>query len=242
MSFQSEIIETPNFARVVADEIHASISDVLDSKDQCSIVLSGGKTPASIYRLLGRPPRVNSIDWPKVHLFWGDERWVPKDDLHSNYRLVHETLIAHIDNKPVVHAVDTTLGTSAAGAKAYQEAIINQCGVEPEFDIVLLGVGTDGHTASLFPGAAELHNTTDLCFAVRHENVDVDRITLGPKAFLKAKKIFYIVSGQGKAEIVKKVFEGEDDLDHLPAQIYRKAKGSVTVFLDSASGSLLKKS
>ena len=178
-----EIVEVRSFAGVVADEIVATVSEVLEEKDFCSIALSGGGTPSNTYRALTRPPRVNQIDWKKVKLFWGDERWVDSSDNSSNYKMVNETLINSISiPSENIFPVPTTLSSPEEGASAYQKTLIKELSTDnkgtPIFDLLLLGVGEDGHIASLFPGQEISLNSKQSVSVGRNTNSDLERVTL----------------------------------------------------------------
>lgn len=245
-NYSIEVVEKRLFASTVADEIVASIQDVLSVQNQCSLVLSGGKTPGSIYRVLSRPPCVSEIDWPRVHIFWGDERWVATDAPQSNYRLAHETLLRFIEkHNPNVHPVNTALGSPEEGAAEYAQEIIQYSEASgkdgPGLDIVLLGLGTDGHTASLFPGVNHNSEEGALSAAVIDEQRNLKRVTLLPNLLFSAGRIIMIVSGDAKADIVRRVLEEQDSTQDLPAKQVLEAPGKVTLFLDSAAASKLEK-
>lgn len=244
MSVSTEIVEPKSFASAVADEIVASIDEILETKDRCSLVLAGGRTPSSIYRLLARPPLVNEIRWNQVDLFWGDERWVPHNHQHSNYNMVMETLLSQLGgNKPKIFAVDTAAASPQEGARKYAETIkanaaLNPNGM-PKFDLVILGVGEDGHSASLFPNEAVLNTKEDICGVVNPPNEESPRITLTVPVFCAANRIIFIVKGESKADVVKRIIEGDEPMSLLPAKFYQQASGSVTWFLDSAAAKKL---
>lgn len=239
-----EVVETKLFSAAVADEIVASINDAISDRGKCSLVLAGGKTPSVIYRTIARPPRVGEIDWGNVSLYFGDERWVPREDTQSNYKMVHETLLSFLSApEPCVCAVDTKLASPHDGAAAYGCAIRENfnlaAGQVPVFDLVLLGIGEDGHTASIFPGSkmfdAAIDDSSIVTAAVQSPSDGSWRVSLSPAVLIAAKKIIYIVRGEGKSQALKHVLEGETNIRNYPAQIYRQAKGHVTFFLDSAA-------
>ena len=239
-----EVIEPKLFTGAVADEIVASIRDVLSEKGNCSLVLSGGSTPGAIYRQLSMPPRVDDIEWGKMDLYWGDERYVPHDHSNSNFRMTNETLLANLkQSKPRVYGVPTDLDSAEKAAKKYQDEIITsqklKNGELPVFDIVLLGIGEDGHTASLFPESMALNSPADqICIKAEHPDGSV-RISLTQHALFNAKKIFFIIKGHSKAEIVRQVIKGNDNTSDIPARFYLIAKDRVTFFLDSEAAANL---
>ena len=230
------------FASAVADEIVACLSEAISERGTASLVLAGGSTPSSIYRMLGIPPRVGEVEWDKVHLFWGDERWVAQEDNQSNYRMVKETLLHNIlNNAPMVHPVDIAASSPETAATKYETEIRSALGTpegeQPVFDIVLLGIGEDGHTASIFPQSPVM-GTDQVCAAVKNPSGST-RVTLTPATLLKARKILFIVKGDNKASVVREVLEGGDVVENLPAKLFHQAGDRVTWFLDSSAAKKL---
>lgn len=238
-----EIVEPVLFAGVVADEIISTIEEAISERGSCSISLAGGSTPGAIYRMLAKPPRVENVDWSKVKLFWGDERWVSPDDVQSNFKMVHETLLSQLGSRqPQIFAVNTSLDTPLQAAKQYAEVIQKELPTEPRFDLMLLGIGEDGHTASLFPGAQVLRDKNPaLCVATEHPEEKKPRISLSPRAILSSRRILFLVKGEAKADMVQRIIEGNEPVETLPACIYREAQDHVYFFLDSAAALKLKR-
>jgi 6-phosphogluconolactonase len=232
-----ERIGSRAYASAVADEIVASIGESIEDHGSCSLVLAGGGTPSTIYRLLARPPRASEVSWHNVHLFWGDERWVGGDDNQSNYHMAQETLLSHIripaEN---LHRINTSLESPQHAAAAYEAEIRRVLGCAatdvPVFDLVLLGVGKDGHTASLFPNSEVLEQRGTVCHAVGGPDGHGYRVTLSPDVLVSARRVLFIVTGRGKAEVVKRVLEGSESYRELPAKISERVSGRVTWFLD----------
>lgn len=240
-----EIIEPRLFAGAVADEIVASITEIVGERGQCSVVLSGGSTPAAVYRALATPPRVTDVPWDKVLFFWGDERWVSHSDSRSNYKMASETLLSNISSSKLkVFPIETSLPSASASASQYAKTIAAQKLPErnklPVFDLVLLGMGEDGHIASVFPGSPVIGKTGHLCEAVVHPQDKSERVTLTPEILFNAERIIFIVSGQAKANMLKSVFNSEATVNDVPAVLYEQAKDRVTWFLDSAAASQIK--
>lgn len=238
-----EVIEPKLFSGVIADEFVALIAEAIEDHGNCTIALSGGSTPGQVYRALSVPPRVNEIQWSRVKLFWGDERWVPEDDTRSNYRLVQETLLAHLRSDiPKVYKVDTSLSSPDAGARAYHDLISKEVrlvnGV-PCFDLMILGVGEDGHTASLFPQTPLLTETKVWAASADHPSDGTVRITMTPPVITGAKNITYFVKGSQKADIVAEMIQGDASIEKYPARIFTKASDRVVWFLDSEAASKL---
>lgn len=238
-----EVIEPMLFAGVVADEIVSSIQEAIDERGVCNISLAGGSTPSTIYRLLAKPPRVDSIDWKNVKLFWGDERWVPPADTQSNYNMVQETLLSQLPGaNPKVFPVDTSQKTPELAAEKYSRLLADELGDNGLFDLMLLGIGEDGHTASLFPGSPHVVDSRGAyCVATLHPEEQKPRISLSPRAILAARRILFLVKGESKAEIVARVIEGNEPTSVLPACLFREAQEQVYFFLDSAAGIKLRR-
>jgi len=212
-----------------------------------SVALSGGSTPIALYRLLAEPPFSRTIDWPHVHLFWGDERFVPADHPESNYRLARETLITRV---PIpaenVHPMPTEGNDPEAAAARYQETLrrsfVLSEGEAPRFDLVLLGLGADGHTASLFPGSPALNDDQRLVAAAYVSKLDTWRLTLTPSVLNRARHVLFLVCGSDKALTLRQALQGPYDPQRLPAQLVRPPEGAVTWLVDEAAASLLQES
>lgn len=243
MSYSVEKISPTSFDPVVADELAQSIAEAIEYGGRCSLVLAGGQTPGSIYRLLSKPPRSNLIDWTKVHLFWGDERWVAKDHNSSNYKLVHDTLFHGVEVPAEnIHAFNCSLASCQATAADYDTQIREffkvKSPVVPEFDIVLLGIGADGHTASLFPGTKSLNSQELACESTAVEEPR-ERVTLTFPVLRAAKRVYFMVKGASKAEILAKIILDKSAFIHYPAAFFHEAKGKTTWFVDSEAGKFL---
>lgn len=240
MNHSVERIEAALYNGAVADEIIASLNDAISDRGRATLVLAGGSTPGAIYRLLSIPPRLQELDWNKVTVYWGDERFVPQSDDKSNFKMVNETLFAHLGRRaPKFFAVDTSLPSADAAAAAYAETIVREeklvGDAMPQFDLILLGVGEDGHTASLFPGSPLISKKDGLCFADTHPTDGSNRVTISPAVIRAAHRVAFLVKGESKAEIVHAVLEGSGDINKYPANIFREARGQVTWFIDSAA-------
>ena len=212
-----------------------------ESRGRFSIALSGGSTPAGLYRLLATEPFRGQMPWDAHHLFWGDERCVPPDDAGSNYRLAHDTLISQVPIPPhQVHRVQGELEPEAA-ARAYERTLLEYfCGPHTRFDLVLLGLGSDGHTASLFPGSSVLEDGERLALAVEatYEDRPAHRVTLGLGAINAAREVIFLVTDREKAGIVQAVLEGPEGV--LPAQRVRPQAGRIAWLLDAGAASHLR--
>jgi len=238
-----EIVEPKLFAGVVADEIVASLSESIAEKGSASLVLAGGRTPSVVYRALSLPPRVEEVPWSNVRVYWGDERWVPVTDNESNQKMVQETMLSHLPKPgPHVFPVNTALTSPEKGAEEYERMIRsgeNSPTEPPVFDVVLLGLGEDGHFASIFPGSGALHEAARIVVAVPGPGGQGMRISLTPKALLNARRVLFIVRGENKSLIIKRILEGSDAAEDLPGRLAAQAGGNVTWFIDSAAAQRL---
>jgi 6-phosphogluconolactonase len=233
-----ETISPAIFAPNVADELVAAINESIAESGWCNLVVSGGKTPGAIYRLLSRPPRATDINWSKVRIFWGDERLVPHDHHSSNYKLLQETLFADVKIPAEnIFAVNTALGSTSAAADAYEKTISSvlklSAGQVPVFDVVLLGVGEDGHIASIFPGSKNIAEKNKIALPAEAAVEPKLRVTLSAPALFQAKRVYFLVKGEGKADIIHQIFHGNQTVDQLPAMLYKQASGRLTWFIDS---------
>ncbi len=236
-------LDPPVLAREAVQRFTDLAREAVASRGRFSVALSGGSTPGALYRLLALEPTRGQIPWAQVHIFWGDERCVPPDEPGSNYRLACDTLLDHV---PIpasnVHRVRGELEPLAA-ARAYERDLNDYfCGPRARFDLVLLGVGGDGHTASLFPGSAALQETERLALAVEahYEGRPASRVTLTLPAINTARHIWFLVTGRAKADIVQAVLVG--DGGGLPARRIRPTAGALTWFLDAGAASQLEQS
>ncbi len=199
-----------------------------------SIALAGGSTPGQAYALLAGDEFAPRVEWARVHLFWGDERCVPPDSSQSNYRLAREALLEHV---PIpaenVHRIQGERDPETA-ANLYEEELRSFFAGQtlPRFDLVWLGLGEEGHTASLFPGSPALREQVRWAVAVYVGKLSSWRITLTPPAINAAAEILFLVSGAAKAAALRQVLEGPYDPDRLPAQVVRPGSGRAVWMVD----------
>ena len=203
---------------------------------KCSVALSGGNSPKKLYELLSSPAFKDKIEWQKLDFFFGDERYVPKEDSQSNYKMARETLFEPLQIEPThIFAIDTTLQPDEAAEK-YEADIQNYFYNNPMlFDIILLGLGDNAHTASLFPHTAVLNDTTASVKAVFLEDQKVYRITFTAPLINNARNIAFLVYGKTKAIAVQQVIEGKKDIQNSPAQLIAPFTGQLQWFLDTAA-------
>ncbi|HEY8368795.1 MAG TPA: 6-phosphogluconolactonase [Thermodesulfobacteriota bacterium] len=209
--------------------------------------VSGGATPAPLYDRLGEPGMATRLDWSRVYLFWGDDRWVPHDHPDSNVRLVREHWLARAPRPPGhVHPPPSGGPDPDRAARAYEATIRGALGVAPGdvpvFDLHVMGVGDDGHTASLFPGLPALDETERLVVAPFVPQVGGYRITLTLPVFNRAREVWMLVAGAHKAEVVRRVLAAADapvGPDTPPAARIRPSQGRLVWLLDEAAAARL---
>ena len=209
--------------------------------DRFSVALAGGNTPRRVYELLATERFKHRVEWTQVDLFFGDERCVPPDHPDSNYAMAYETLISKV---PIpaknVHRIIGE-GEPNESAKLYENQLRTffAGAAWPRFDLVLLGMGEDGHTASLFPGSEALNEKTRWVVATRPEGSMRDRITLTVPVFNRAARIMFLVTGAGKAGRLAKVLYPQPGSEALPAQAIKPVDGTLEWLVDSAAAPLL---
>lgn len=204
--------------------------------------LSGGATPRAMHRGLASPPAASSIPWAETHLFWVDERCVPPTDPHSNFGAAWQDFVGLVPvPRTHVHPIDGD-APPEKGAAGYDLELIRFFQLEPDewpvFDLVILGMGKDGHTASLFPGSTPLGEESLRVVAVHGGTPAVDRVTLTRPVLSRARRIVFLVSGREKAETVKAVLSGSDP--SLPAATIRPVHGELWWLLDRDAACLLR--
>jgi 6-phosphogluconolactonase len=206
-----------------------------------SVALAGGNTPRRVYEILATEDFKSQIIWQSVHLFFGDERCVPPDDPDSSYGMVYAAMISKIPIPSTnVHRI-VGEGDADANARSYERELKSFfAGLSwPRLDLVLLGMGEDGHTASLFPGDQALNETTRWVTKTRVERLKQDRITLTIPVFNHAAHVMFLVTGEEKAKRLLEVLRGAFDPKRLPAQAIQPISGSLEWLVDKAAASLL---
>ena len=214
------------------------------ARGRFAVALSGGSTPKALFALLAAAPYRDRIAWGNVQIFWGDERCVPPTDEQSNYRMTRETLLDRVALPAAqIHRIPAEDPDPARAARAYT-AVLEQLftlgeGEFPTFDLIHLGLGPEGHTASLFPGSPALKEERALVAAPYVEKLGAHRITLTPLVINAAREVQFLVAGAGKAEIVGRVLHDPYDPDELPAQIVAPSPGRLVWLLDEAAAAEL---
>jgi 6-phosphogluconolactonase len=227
--------DSDSLARRASETIATQISQVLDQRDRCRIALSGGSTPAKAYALLGQ----EHLPWERVDVVLGDERWVAADDESSNARMLRNTLF---DGGPGAsasfHAVPTVeLSDADASAAAFADLVSRICpGEPPVFDLMLLGLGDDGHTASLFPGT-EAPGVTDR-WATVGRGKGLDRITLTAPVLSAARQVIFLVGGSAKQEALRRLMDPLESAERTPARLVQPANDVLILADQDASAGL----
>jgi 6-phosphogluconolactonase len=227
----------------LAEWITSLIEETLTRKEQFSLVLSGGNTPKKLNLLLASSPYKERIDWKKIHVFWGDERAVPLDDERNNARMAFDTLLNKVDiPEDQIHIMDTSLSPQAA-AMQYEEILFEYFGTDDlpfeSFDLVLLGMGDDGHTLSLFPGTPVIQEGKSWVSSFFLTAQDMYRITLTKNIVNHANHIVFMISGKEKAHALHEVLEGERNPEKYPSQVIIPTQGELHFFTDEAAASAL---
>ncbi len=219
--------------RESAKYIAGLMDDFIKENGKCTFVLAGGSTPKGLYETLASDPYKNSIDWNKVHFFWGDERCVPPDHEDSNYRMVQEAMIDHLDiSSGNIHRIPAE-EKPADAAREYENSLKSFFGDKeefPRFDIILLGIGDDGHTASLFPGTTAIDENDRWVTEVYVPQLDTHRITMAFPVINNGRNVIFLVTGETKAKVVNKILK--DGSLSLPASLIRPVNGDLVYIFD----------
>ncbi len=214
------------------------LKDILKDRNSVTIALSGGSTPKSIFDYWSAN-HVDDIDWKSIYLFWGDERCVPPTDEQSNYKMTKDHLL---DNVPIPEKNIFRIkgeNNPADEAKRYSNLLemeVDMVDDVPSFDIVILGMGDDGHTASIFPHEIDLWDSEEYCVVATHPDSGQKRVSLSGDVINNAKRVAFLVTGANKAEKVEKIFSSLDDVkDIYPAAKVDPVSGELVWFLDKAA-------
>ena len=210
----------------------------IKAKDIFRVAISGGHTPRRFFELLAEVPAAKSLRWEKIHLFWVDERYVPPDSQWSNYKLAASTFLAKVAIPPDnIHRIPTEYDDIKIAAQCYEQTIREVFGLKenqlPEFDLIVLGMGTEGHTGSLFPNSYAPFDTENLASVAYLLGEKPSRITLTHPVLCAASHLAVLVSGREKADILKKVLTSEPDEVRYPIHILWPVLDKVTWLVDS---------
>ena len=253
------VADSAALAAAAAEQFTHAAEMAVAKRGRARIAISGGSTPKAAFALLANAaqPWRGRLPWDKLELFWVDERCVPPDDAESNYRMTREALLDKVPLKPEqVHRMEGELDPQAAAAR--YEALLREKfemdgaerpwfapgeakagGWVPRFDLVALGMGPDGHTASLFPHTEALHEMGRLVTANHVLQKETWRITLTWPVINAASSVFFLIGGADKAEVLRDVFTGPRDPERLPSQLIWPSSGILTLILDQAAAALL---
>ena len=228
-------------ARAASERFAQVADESVRARGRFCVALSGGSTPRRVYELLAGEEPEARVDWSKTHVFFGDERCVPPDDGASNYRMARDALLSRVDVPAEnVHRMIGE-GDAAANARLYEDELRSFFGdvSRPAFDLVMLGLGEDGHTASLFPETSALDETGAWVAANWVEKLGAYRLTLTAPVINDAAHVLFVVTGAGKAERLSEVLKGAREPRRLPAQLIRPAVGALEWYVDRAAASKL---
>lgn len=230
---QTRIFPSPKeVAQAFADHLLA----LIHQKDRLTVALSGGSTPKLLFRLLAEEYRT-AADWSKLHLFWGDERCVPPDDSDSNYGMTRDLWLSQIEiPEENIHRVRGEDNPEAEAVRYAQEIkqSVSMQGDWPVFDLIILGMGADGHTASIFPHQIELLHSPDICAVATHPESGQQRISLTGQVLNQANEVIFLVTGASKTPVLTEIFGQTGNWQHYPASHIQSA-GSLTWYLDEAA-------
>ncbi len=247
-SGQREVVVLPDSAAVTrraAEEFLKSVNEAIAQKGTFTVALAGGSTPKALYAMLSDDPAYSSkIPWAKLHFFFGDERHAPPDSPESNFHMANQTLFSKGLVKPEqITRIKGEYADTEKAALEYEQALRAyfklQDGEYPRFDLVLLGMGDEGHTLSLFPGTRALHATNRIVVRNWVGKLFTERITLTAPAANQANRAIFCVTRADKALALKAVLEGPYEPEQLPAQFIQPVHGKLLWLVDQAAGSML---
>jgi 6-phosphogluconolactonase len=234
--------------QAAAEVVIETAASAIGRAGRYSVALAGGETPLALYRHLATEPCLSRLDWPHVHLFWGDERCVPPDDAASNYRMARDALLDHVPVPTAnVHRMRGE-GDPAKAATAYERHLrLHFATLDGpparlpgrRFDLILLGLGDDAHTASLFPGLHAVRERRSWVMAEFVPQVGMWRLTLTPVTINAAANVLFLVSGSTKADAVQRALKGDRDPDAIPAQVVAPRHGRTRWLIDAAAAARL---
>ncbi|MGO8796168.1 MAG: 6-phosphogluconolactonase [Candidatus Sulfotelmatobacter sp.] len=249
MSTAGEVRRLPTpqeLFHAAADEVLRATTEAVEQRGRFTIALSGGSTPRTLYTLLAANAS-NTLPWDKMFFFFGDERHVPPNDPESNYRMANESLLSKVPIPPGnIFRVPTENPDADAVAETYDQTLQKffnvQPGEFPRFDLILLGLGGDGHTASLFPETKALQEKSRLVVANWVEKLKTHRITFTLPLLNAARTVAFLVSGMDKAAVLHEVLEGNAPGEKYPSRLVKPTEGKLIWFVDRAAASELSKS
>lgn len=239
------LADAEQLSRAAAEDFIRIAADTVAERRRFTVVLSGGSTPRRLYEVLAEPSFYPRVEWHKVEFFWGDERTVPPNHAESNYRMAAKALLNRLAvSKTQTHRMPAERRDLEGAAREYQTDIARVLGVNPDgnpprFDLVLLGMGADGHIASLFPYTEALREPARWVIANYVPQLNSHRLTLTTRIINRARHILFLIAGRDKAAPLAEVLEGPRDPDRLPAQFIRPVNGDVTWLVDELAANQL---
>lgn len=229
-------------SEAMAEDFKAIALKAVEQNDRFTLALTGGSSPLKLHEILSSEPYKKSIPWEKCFIFWGDERAVPFDDDQNNAKMGYKTLLDHVAiPSDQIFRMNSEVATEKAAdeyEKQLKEHFSNQ---EPSFDLILLGMGADGHTASIFPGSEVVNEQTKWVSTGYNSEQKTQRITLTAPLINKAKNIFFAVYGEGKAKTLLNVLYGEYNPELLPSQLIKPVSGKLYWYIDEEAGRFITK-
>ena len=236
---------TEDLAASAAEFFATAVSAAVEARGVARVAISGGTTPKKMFALLAdqNAPYFAQVPWERLQLFWVDERCVPPTEVDSNYRMTKEAMLQHVPLPAAqIHRIEGELDPEVAAARveaAIRAAFLLGGAQTPAFDLVLLGLGEDGHTASLFPHTAALFELGRIAVANHVPQKQTWRITLTWPVINRGREVAFLIEGAAKAQAVQDVFRGAYDPEAKPAQLIRPASGRLNLLLDAAAASML---
>jgi 6-phosphogluconolactonase len=241
-SFELRRLTTPqDLFQAAAEEVVRTAADAVAERGRFTIALSGGSTPKNLYTLIAANANT-SLPWERIFFFWGDERHVPPEDAESNYRMAKETLLSKVAIPAGnIFRIPAEYADATASADAYERTLQKffalAPGEFPRLDLILLGMGPDGHTASLFPETGALREKSRLVVSNWVEKLKASRITVTLPVLNSARCVAFLVSGSDKAAALREVLEGSGPAEKYPSKLVRPTDGNVIWFVDRAAAS-----
>jgi 6-phosphogluconolactonase len=242
-----QLQDAEEVSRAAAVEFSQLAQQSIGKRGRFHVALAGGSTPRRLYELMADPPLRERVEWSRVEFFWGDERCVPPDHKDSNFAMAREALLRRIPvPESQIHRIQAEKSDRDSVAREYQSEIARVFAVAadaapPTFDLILLGMGPDGHTASLFPGTIALAETARWIVSNYVDKISSYRLTMTVAILNQADSVIFLVAGADKAGTLAEVLEGPVDPIRLPAQFIRPATGQLLWLVDAAAASQLKK-
>lgn len=246
MNYEIRILKDADaIARAAAAEFLSAAQGAVAEQGRFTVALAGGSTPKTLYSLLASDPQLRSaMPWDNSFFFFGDERHVPPEDSDSNFRMANEAMLSRVTLLPrQVHRIKGEYPDAAEAAREYADTLSDFWGLTagqfPRLDLILLGMGPDGHTASIFPGTQALWESERLVVANRVPKFDTDRITFTAPVINNAARILFMVHGEDKAAALRAVLEGPYQPRLFPAQLIQPKNGKVLWLVDNTAARLL---